>query len=36
MDSLILNANNETQYLHIVQCMEKIRKVFPGVILGGF
>jgi biopolymer transport protein ExbD len=35
-ESLILSASNDIEYLHIIQSMEKIRKIIPGVLLGGF
>ncbi len=36
LDSLILNATDEIEYVHIVGCMEKLKKVIPGVLLAGF
>lgn len=36
VDSLILSASNDIQYIQIIQCMEKIKKLYPGVLLGGF
>ncbi len=35
-DSVILNATNDTEYVHIIKIMEKLRKLTPTVLLGGF
>ena len=34
--SLVLSATNDIEYLHIVQCMEKLHQVVPDILLGGF
>jgi biopolymer transport protein ExbD len=35
-DSVILNATNDIEYLQIIKIMEKLRKLTPTVLLGGF
>lgn len=36
LDSVTLFAQNEVQYSQIVQTMERIKKVLPSILLGGF
>lgn len=36
VDTLILSAANDIEYIHLITSMEKIRKLYPGVLLGGF
>ncbi len=35
-DSVVLAANDNIEYLHLIQFMEKIQKIIPGIALGGF
>lgn len=35
-DSVILSASDDIEYLQIVKIMEKLRKLTPAVLLGGF
>ena len=36
VESLTLSASDEVPYEMIVQVMEKVRAVMPGIVLGGF
>jgi biopolymer transport protein ExbD len=36
VESLTLSASDDVPYESVVQAMEKIRAVMPGIILGGF
>jgi biopolymer transport protein ExbD len=36
VDSIILSAANDVEYLQIIKVMEKLRKWIPSVLLGGF
>ncbi|MEO5970262.1 MAG: biopolymer transporter ExbD [Bdellovibrionia bacterium] len=35
-DSVILSAANDIEYIHVIKIMEKLRKLTPAVLLGGF
>jgi biopolymer transport protein ExbD len=35
-DSLVLSAGDQIEYRDVVQAMDAARKIFPGVLLGGF
>lgn len=35
-DSVTLSASNDLQYRYLIETMEHIHKVMPGVVLGGF
>lgn len=35
-DSVTLSAVNDVQYKHLMGTLENVRKIFPGVLLGGF
>ncbi|MBI2711624.1 MAG: biopolymer transporter ExbD [Bdellovibrio sp.] len=35
-DSVLLTADDSVEYLNVIQFMEKIRKIIPGIALGGF
>ena len=35
-DSVVLKASDEVEYFQIIQFMDRIHKMMPGIILGGF
>jgi len=35
-DSVILSAANDIEYLQVIKIMEKLRKLTPSILLGGF
>ena len=35
-EAIVLSATDDIEYLHIIQCMEKLHQIIPNILLGGF